>query len=176
MRQSLGARIEGMNSIQDQWSDLTVDFAGIDPHDLLIDWRWLVGLKAMPIAVAASGDMFVTDDDGRVLLLDVGAGQLIHVADNLKHFETLKTSPGSADKWLASALVHDLRAQGKPLQQHQCYSYVVPPVLGGAVELSNFEPCDLEVHFSILGQIHRQVAELPEGTPIKGVKVSRPGA
>ena len=53
----------------------------------------------------------------------------------------------------------------------QCYSYKLPPILNGPIEPSNIEPADLPVHFSLLGQIHRQVKDLPEGTPIHEFKI-----
>jgi hypothetical protein len=38
------------------------------------------------------------------------------------------------------------------------------------MEPSNFEPTDLAVHFGMLGQIHAQIKDLPEGTPIGEIK------
>ncbi len=72
-------------------------------------------------------------------------------------------------------LVGDILATGKRLQPGQCFGYKVPPVLGGEVEPDNFEPTDLQVHFGILGQIHREVKDLPEGTPISEIKIEPPG-
>lgn len=43
------------------------------------------------------------------------------------------------------------------------------PVLGGEYVMSNVEPSDIAVHYSIAGQIHELVSNLAEGTPIIGV-------
>ena len=40
--------------------------------------------------------------------------------------------------------------------------------------LDNAGVADLEVHFSITGQLHRQIAELPEGTPIESIRIDEP--
>jgi hypothetical protein len=68
-------------------------------------------------------------------------------------------------------LIVELRKAGKTLGPGQVYSFKNPPVLGGEYEVDNFEPMDIEVHFSIFGQIHRQVKDLPPGTPITGMKL-----
>ena len=33
---------------------------------------------------------------------------------------------------------------------------------------------DIEVHFSLNGQIHRQIKDLPEGTPVTGLHLTLP--
>jgi peptide chain release factor 1 len=40
--------------------------------------------------------------------------------------------------------------------------------------VENVEPADLEVHLSTTGQIHRQIADLPEGTPIPQIRIDDP--
>ena len=51
------------------------------------------------------------------------------------------------------------------------FSFKHPPALGGTAAVDNLEPTDLEVHFSLTGQLHRQIAELPEGTPIERIRL-----
>jgi Domain of unknown function (DUF1851) len=68
-------------------------------------------------------------------------------------------------------LVAALKLGGIKLGPGQCYSYKIPPVLGGKIEASNFDATDLLVHLSILGQIHHQVKDLPSGTSIKDIKI-----
>jgi hypothetical protein len=54
------------------------------------------------------------------------------------------------------------------------FSFRTPPALGGEVAVENVEPADLEVHLSTTGQIHRQIADLPEGTPIPQIRIDDP--
>jgi hypothetical protein len=58
------------------------------------------------------------------------------------------------------------------LKSGQVFDLRKPLVLGGEFTLDNIQPLDASVHFSLLGQIHRQVRELPEGTSISGVNIS----
>ncbi len=153
------------------WNELTVDFQKHGAEDLLRDWRWLVGDSMQLLLVSSLGDMFLADADGRVFWLDTGAGQLQQVAETAKDFKALMQQPENADQWFIPQLVGDLMVSGVRLAPGQCYSYKKPPILGGEIQPGNFEPCDLSVHFSILGQIHRQVKNLPPGTKITDIKI-----
>ena len=62
-----------------------------------------------------------------------------------------------------------LRSNCKP-GASQIYSFKVPPILGGAQSIENVEATDIEVHFSLAGQIHRQVKDLPAGTAIESIE------
>ncbi len=126
------------------------------------------------LLVSAIGDMFLADAQGAVHWLDVGAGKLQKIAQNVDEFKRLIQQRANADQWFIPLLVGDLITSGVRLAPGQCYSYKKPPILGGQIEPSNFEPMDLSVHFSILGQIHRQVKDLPPGTKITNIKIKGP--
>lgn len=153
------------------WKELTVDFQKPGADDLLDDWRWLVGNSVCLLLVSAIGDMFLADTDGRVFWLDTGTGQLQQIAESVGEFQRLRQLAEQADQWFIPQLVGDLIASGIRLSPGQCYSYKMPPILGGEIEPNNFEPTDLSVHFSLLGQIHRQVKNLPPGTKITNIKI-----
>jgi hypothetical protein len=155
-------------------NDLTVDFSHVDKDALLEDWEWLIGDTKMPILITAVGDAFVQDANGAVHLLDVGAGDLSKVADSVEEFRSLLGDREFVTDTLLPDLVAALRSAGKTLGDGELYSFVNPPVLGGEYEVANMDPMIMEVHFSIFGQIHRQVADLPEGTPITNIKIVDP--
>lgn len=50
----------------------------------------------------------------------------------------------------------------------QCYSFKVPPVLGGKAQSDNLEVTDLKVWISLCGQLHHQLQSLPPGTKLSG--------
>jgi hypothetical protein len=153
------------------WNELTVDFQKPGADDLLSDWRWLVGDSMRLLLVSAIGDMFLADAAGQVFWLDTGTGQLQQIAKSVNEFERLRQQREQADQWFIPQLVGDLIASGVRLSLGQCYGYKKPPILGGQIEPANFEPTDLSVHFSVLGQIHRKVKDLPSGTNITGIKI-----
>ncbi len=52
----------------------------------------------------------------------------------------------------------------------EIYSFRKPPILGGDYAFENVEKADLVVHFSLMGQIHEQVAKLPPGTSVSAIE------
>ncbi len=150
------------------WNELTVKFDSGET-DLLGDWRWLIGDTVQPVLIAALGDVFLQEIDDSVWWLDIGAGQYSKVVDSSDELEQAMVA--NVDDWFAPQLVGDLLDSGLTLGPNQCFSFKIPPILGGKYEPANLEPTDLAVHFSILGQIHQQVKDLPEGTPISSVKI-----
>lgn len=153
-------------------NDLTVNFAHLDRQAVLEDWSWLIGNSKLPILVLASGDAFVQDTDtGAVHFLDVGTGVLSEVAASFDEFKSLLSDKEFVLNYFAVEMVADLRRSGCLLDPGQIYSFKIPPVLGGEYVLSNVEPSDIAVHYSVAGQIHEQVSNLPEGTPITGVTI-----
>lgn len=153
------------------WNELTVDFQKHGADDLLQDWRWLLGNSMQLLLVSAIGDMFLANPAGEVFWLDTGAGQLQKIASSVDEFQQLRQQRQNVDQWFIPQLVIDLITSGVRLAPGQCYSYKKPPILGGQTEPSNFQPMDLSVHFSILGQIHQQLKNLPPGTKIKDIKI-----
>lgn len=158
------------------WSDLTIDPQGLDAASLLDEWRWLVPRHLEPVVISALGDLFLQDQQGRIFWLDTGWGQLTEVARDFEDFEKQLQDHETATEWFIPQLVGDLMAKGKELGQGQCFGFVVPPVLGGEIALDNFEPIDVAVHVGVLGQIHRQVKDLPPGTPIGKIEIGGPEA
>jgi hypothetical protein len=157
------------------WNELTVGFDPDNAAALLSDWRWLIGDDIQIVLVSALGDLFLRDVDGRILWLDVGAARVTQAAESTEEFKRLMQQPEHANEWFMPQLIGDLIVNGKQLAGGQCYSYKVPPMLSGAMELDNFEPVDLLVHCSMFGQIGRQIQQLPEGTKIDGFTTTNEG-
>ncbi len=155
--------------------DLTVNFEHVDRAALLADWEWMIGRSRRPILVSAIGDAFVQDTrDGTVHQLDTAFAELEQVAASEDELRALLDDREFVIERLAAQLFGDLRGAGLELGPGQVYSWKTPPALGGKVALDNAEVADLEVHFSVTGQLHRQIAELPEGTPIESIRIDEP--
>jgi hypothetical protein len=150
-------------------NDLTVNFRHLERETLLEDWQWLIGSTKQPIVLTACGDAFVQDvSDGTVHLLNVGEGKLQQIAESAEVFRSLLADRDFVVGFFGVQLVSELRASGCFLGDGQIYSFKTPPFLGGEYVASNMEPTAIEVHFSLFGAMHEQVAGLPEGTKIKG--------
>ncbi|MHC4693418.1 MAG: T6SS immunity protein Tdi1 domain-containing protein [Planctomycetota bacterium] len=153
------------------WNELNVKFEqGSD--DLLSDWRWLIGDAGKPILVTSLGDAFVQESDGSVHWLNVEEGSYTKVATSSDDFQAQLKSSENIEAWFVPQLVGDILATGISAGPNQCFSFKKPPVLGGEYEPGNFEPTDISVHFSILGQIHQKVKDLPDGTPISNIDIT----
>ena len=145
---------------------------GIVGDGILDDWSWLLKQPHRVVVVTKMGDAFVRDPQGKILFLDTMEGSLQPAADNVDAFKDALQRGTTNSEWLMLGLVAHLEQQGQQLGPGQCFSYTIPPVLGGAIEPTNVEVVDVSVHFSIAGQIHRQVKDLPPGTPVGDVKIS----
>jgi len=156
------------------FNDLTVNFDDLDKDTLLEDWEWLITKNKLPILITASGDAFVQDvNDMSIYFLDTIDGQITKVADSTDEFQELLINQEFVVNHFSVQMVGELKRQGKTLSKGQVYSFKKPLVLGGEYELTNIELTDIEVHFSISGQIHNQVHALPDGSEIGDVSINR---
>jgi hypothetical protein len=149
------------------------DISKIDPDNLLSDWMWKVSNMQSVIVVSEIGDLFLLGKDDSVYWLQTGTGELSKVAEDLKQFEELLSDGCKVDEWFLPMLIEQLVMSGKVLTKDQVYSFIQPPILGGEYSVDNFEPTDMSVHFSFMGQICKQVKDLPDGTLITNIKITR---
>jgi hypothetical protein len=155
------------------WDDLTVKFDEKSSDRLTLDWTWLIGTDKTPILVSCIGDMFLSDGADKVYWLNSGDGTLTQVAGSIEEFKTKLQDPEVVRDWFLVDLISALKKDGHKLESAQLYSYKKLIVLGGDYSPDNFEPTDIEVHFSFAGQIHQQVKDLPPGTKINAVKFTK---
>lgn len=156
-------------------NDLTVNFHHLDRDMLLTDWHWLIGPTKLPILLSSLGNAFLEDtEDGTIHLLDAGMGEVYPIADTLDNFHAALSDREFVVNHFAVRLIAALRRVGRPLEPGQIYSFKTPPVLGGKYTLENTEATDIEIHFSVLGQLARQARKLAGADPIRGVAVVKP--
>jgi len=154
--------------------DLTVNFKHLNASTLLADWEWLIGTKKLPILLSSIGNAFVQDvEDGSIHVLDVGSGELRFIAEDSNAFRDLLTDREFVADEFVVQIIGDFLTDGPKLLPGQIYSFKHPPVLGGDYDSENLEPIDIQVHFSVLGQIHHQVHDLPPGTPITEIRIDQ---
>ncbi|HUY89782.1 MAG TPA: T6SS immunity protein Tdi1 domain-containing protein [Pirellulales bacterium] len=141
-------------------------------EQVLGQWRWLTGPDLELWHVTKAGDAFLKKPaDGSVYFLDVVAGRVEMIADSEIDFEALISDVENADCWLMPSIVDGQALLGMEPGNDECLSMKQPPVLGGQVTPDNFETCCVLVHFSIAGQIHEQVKDLPPGTKIDKIQI-----
>lgn len=146
----------------------------IDLEDICSDWQWLLSNEYTPIIVTLSGDMFLSDKEGAISWLDTGTGQLKKIAQSLNEFLSALTDIDNIDNWLLASTVLDLIESGLILKENEVYSYKVMPIMNGDYSLTNLKATDISVHFSLTGQICRQLQNIPNGTKINNVTIAPP--
>ncbi len=148
------------------WSHLLASFEFTD--DILESWRWLTGLDGTTFLVSAIGDVFCEESNGSVWWLDVGSCEYALVAADSQSFK--RSMVENVEEWFLPQLVGDLLSLGLTLTPNQCFSYKLPPVLGGDYAPSNFEVTSIPLHFGMHGQIAHQAARHNPGTKVTGFR------
>ena len=152
-------------------NDLTINADSVDLDTLLSDWEWAMPEPLRPVLLTAMGDVFAQGNSRSVYFVDVVDGSIRLVADDGESFEQLLRNNQFVTDHMFPARVVEFRKAGLTLEPTQVYSHKQLLVLGGADDLENVETTDVSVHVSIHGQIHFQVKDLPNGTPISEFKI-----
>lgn len=153
-------------------NDLTVSFSHLNLETLFEDWKWLIGKNKNPVLITKSGDAFLQDNDtGEVYFLDTVEGVLSQVASTGDEFMALLSDVNFVMEHFAVNLIAPLLQEDENIQAGMLYGWKKSCVLGGEFSADNLEPTDIEVHFSVQGQIWNQVKDLPEGSTIDNVNI-----
>jgi hypothetical protein len=152
-------------------ADYLIDLNGKNWKALLHDWLYLLPSEFTIWMINKLGDVIVVFKDGSVHFLDLGAGQLSRIGNDGKDFASRLSHGDNSSIWLATTLIDGCRAAGMTLTENQCYSYRIPPFLGGAFAVENIEPSDIAVHYGLLGQLWSNTRSLPSGAKIEGVTI-----
>ena len=153
-------------------NDLTINPDGVAMNALLGEWRWAMPEPLRPVLLTAMGDAFAQGDSGAVYFIDMVNGAIKLVANDGQSFQSLLSDSQFVTDHMFPSRIVELRNNRKNLGPKQVYSHKQPLVLGGNDDLDNVELTDVSVHISIHGQIHRQVKDLSDGTPIDNIKIN----
>ena len=136
----------------------------LDVERLLTDWRWLCPNRMSLVARNVFGDLFLCDEAGQIHRLDVGVGKLLTVAHSKAQFEELATA--KREEWFAESDMDAAATRGLNPNETQCIGFSVPVVFreGGAPDTAYI--ADLYEHVSFLGDLHEQIANLPDGAQV----------
>ena len=152
-------------------NDYLIDQSGKDWTELLSGWSPLLPPEFTLWLVNRFGDLILVCADGTVSFLDVGVGKLTEIARDRNHFFEVVDLGDNASNWLMIEAVDLCVAAGMQPDSGQCYSYKIPPLLGGTYGLDNFEVTDLSVHYAFLADIRMQTKDVPDGTAVNMVVI-----
>jgi hypothetical protein len=137
----------------------------------LASWTWLLPDSSEPVLLTALGDLFVTNTEGDISFLDTATGTVDLVAHTLDEWKHLLQRSERIDYWFQPTFVAALFESGYTLAPEEVFSPTHPPVLGGKQVVENYSPSHWLAHYHVMGQIHRQVKDLPPGTKITKFQV-----
>ena len=108
----------------------------------------------------------------QTLLMEPGTGEALNIPVNFVQFHDDELV-NHHDAALASGFYKQwLSAGGKMPSAGNCIGYKKPMFLNGADELENLEEQDMDVYWTISGQLLAKVRGLPPGTSLGSVSIS----
>jgi len=127
------------------------------------------------IARNAYADLFLSDDSGEIYQLDVAVGALAKVAGSEAQFRELAATPEKRNEWFAEVDEQAAAARGLKPNATQCIGFSVPLVFAQGGSPSNTPyVVDLYEHVSFLGDLHRQISDVPDGGKVRLVIAPKP--
>lgn len=148
------------------WSDLTIAPDEAALQSFRNAWAWRLGATATPVLFSVWGDVFL-DRDGPIFWLNTGTGELLEVASDLEDFRA-RLAGDQVDEWFLPDLVGRLHLAGLRPATGQRFTCVTYPVFAeGKYEVANTYVTAAREHFSLSGELHQQLAPLPDGTEVR---------
>jgi hypothetical protein len=146
--------------------DYLIDHSDFNWAQLFLGWERLLPTEFTVWLMNRFGDLFLVLTDGSVHMLDIGIGSFKKVAESKDEFCRLIDESGNANNWMMIPLVDQLRVAGVHLQSGQCYSFLIPPVLGGDYTIENTIVIPIFEHFGVYGSYHEQLTGVADGTTV----------
>jgi hypothetical protein len=134
---------------------------------LLAEWRWLCTHRVTLLARSVFGDLFLQDDQGKVKWLDVTLGTLTEVAESVEQFHELVEDAEKREEWFGETDARAAAENGLRPDENQCIGYATPLIFAESGCASNACIADLYDHIGFLGDLHRDISTLPDGTKVK---------
>jgi hypothetical protein len=152
-----------------KWAKVPAGFPveHLDAERLLREWRWLCPGHFRLLARNAFGDLFLAHEDGWVIWLDVAAGKLKEIAQSDGEFWEKARKPEFAAEWFAENDERAFVLRGFVPDPHQCIAFATPLVFKEAARSSKPFLVDLYEGVSFLGDLHRQLRDLPDGGQVR---------
>ena len=138
-----------------------------DSERLLREWRWLCPQPMTVIDRNAFGDLFLRDGSGRVHMLDVGSGQFLLIAESVTEFTERARTPEMQEQWFEESAVKAASERGLVADREHCIGFSTPVVFAEGGGLDSAYIADLYDHVSFLGDIHHQIASVPDGHKVR---------
>lgn len=136
-----------------QFSDLVINFDGLEDEELTNNWEWLVPEDYNPILISVFGDIFFIDKADKIHWLSTGEGILEQVAETEEQFRELLEDEEKLEEWFLPHLVHQLKESGETLNNEEVFGFTTLPGLEGEFELNNINKVDVLEYVQSAGEL-----------------------
>ena len=143
------------------------DSKTFDAERLLREWRWLCPQALTVIDKNAFGDLFLMDETGSIHLLNVGSGQFTVIAESISDFMERARTPEMKEEWFEESTARLAEGCGLVPGREQCIGFSTPVVFAEGGGLESAYVADLYDHVGYLGDVHRQIATVPDGDKVR---------
>lgn len=139
----------------------------LEVERLLSDWRWLCPSQVTLLARNVFGELFLQDEAGAVFWLNTTTGELSKVSNSKSQFLEMVQTSEKRREWFVEQEAKAYAQRGLIPSSSQCIGFGVPAVFaeGGTPDTAYI--ADIYEHVSFLGDLHRQIANLPDGSKVK---------
>jgi hypothetical protein len=152
------------------------DIDGISAERLLLEWKWLVFGEVSLLAVNPFGDLFLQDTHGRVHRLDVTSGTISVVATSTSEFREAARDSGKKRDWFLDELAEQAKRKGCNPGKGQCVGGKIPFVFAQSANApDNLYVADIYEYVSLMGDLHGQMKNVPDGGQVRIRIQPRPG-
>jgi len=153
------------------WHDQSMAYqwplGDLDGERLLADWRWLCPQKVTLINRNEFGDLFLRDEKGEIFRLDVASGNFSRIAESESQFLELSTEVENLEEWFAESATRAAAERGLIPGPGQCIGFSVPLVFAQSGSPETAYIADIYDHIGFLGDLHRQIAAMPDGARVR---------
>src|SRR5215471_14123680 len=156
MKHAQGARME-----------LWFEVSGLETERLLSDWQWLCPSRMSLVAKNVFGDLFLRDESGAIFWLNASVGKFDKVSTSEAEFREMAKTSEKRKEWFAEPEMLAYRKLGLSPGASQCIGFSIPAVFREGGTSDTAYVADLYEYLSFLGDLHRQLSDLPDGSKVQ---------
>lgn len=134
---------------------------------LLQEWRWLCPQVVALVARNPFGDLYLRDKFGKIWKLDIAIRKIKKVAQSEAEFRQLAATKEKREEWFAESDELAASVRGLKPGASQCIGFKIPLAFAEGGTPNNAYVADLYEYVSFLGELHRQISELPDGSKLR---------
>jgi len=143
------------------------EVAGLETERLLAEWRWLCPSRLSLVARNVFGELFLQDETGSVFWLNTTTGKLNRISNSHSEFLELAETAEKQREWFVEKEAMNYAQLGLVPGSTQCIGFGVPAVFAEGGTPATAYIADIYEHVSFLGDLHRQIATLPDGSKVR---------